>query len=123
MGRLGAVVVMALSCGACASVGNSASIPEQWLGRWVEEPGFCDSSDSENWDLILTQRALSFRNERGVVRSAYATRNSLLVVVADGSGLATQYRSYDLLKHPTDDVVAVTFDTKRYTLQRCPAGS
>lgn len=119
----GVIIAMALGCFACVSVDNSSSISGQWLGRWADESRFCDDPASESWDLIITPHALSFRNERGTVRSAYATGGSLLVVVADAIGLATQYRSYELLKSPTDDAVAVVFDTKTYTLQRCPAGS
>lgn len=121
--KSGVILAMALGCFACVSVDNSSSISGQWLGRWTDESRFCNDPASESWDLITTPHSLNFRNERGTVRSAYATGDSLLVVVADDNGLATQYRSYQLLKSPTDDAVAVVFDTKTYTLQRCPAGS
>jgi coenzyme F420-reducing hydrogenase beta subunit len=119
----GVIIAMALGCCACASVDNSSSISRQWVGRWAEESRFCNDPASESWDLIITPQALSFRNERGTVRSAYTSDGSLLVVVADDSGLATQYRSYALSKSPTGEAVAVVLDTKTFTLQRCPAGS
>ncbi len=119
----GVIIAMALGCCACVTVDNPSSITGQWLGRWAEETRFCSDPASESWDLIITPQALSFRNERGTVRSAYTADSSLLVVVADDSGLATQYRSYELLASPTGDTVAVVFDTRTYILQRCPAGS
>ena len=119
----GVIIAMALGCCACVTVDNPGSISGQWLGRWAEETRWCNDPASESWDLIITPQALSFRNERGTVRSAYTAHGSLLVVVADDSGRATQFRSYDLVASPSGDVVAVVFNTKTYTLQRCPAGS
>jgi hypothetical protein len=119
----GVIIAMALGCLACVSVDNPGSISGQWLGRWAEETRWCSDPVSASWDLMITPQALSFRNERGTVRSAYTADSSLLVVVADDNGLSTQYRSYELLASPSGDAVAVVFDTKTYTLQRCPAGS
>jgi hypothetical protein len=121
MVRVSAVLAVALTCSACVStVDPRPVLAQKWLGRWAVDIRQCD--DPEGWplDLVIAPTALSFGNERGAIHAAYPTQGALLVVVADDSGMARQYRSYDLSISPSEDAVSVVVGTETAALLRCP---